>query len=80
MPRSSGKRTLHFYNKSGDLDKVVEFLEKIQQKVNYINLTAQVEDSCRDIKVTLMGSRSRDLQNLAIGRIKDLARRIFELA
>lgn len=75
MPRK-GKRVLHFYNKSGKLDKAVRFLEMIQKKVDYLNLTAEVEDSCKTIKVTIFGEKS--LKTLAIGRIKDLAKEIFE--
>lgn len=67
--RKVGKKIIHFYNQSGSLDKVVEFLENIQKKVNYLSLNVNVEG--KDIKITLFGSR--DLQNLATERLKDLA-------
>ena len=68
MPRS-GKRVIHFYNNSGNLENIIKFLENIQKKVNYLNLNATV--SGRSIKITLYGSR--DLQHLAIERLRELA-------
>jgi hypothetical protein len=63
------KKVIHFYNNSGSLENVIAFLENIQKKVNYLNLNVSVEG--KNIKVTLFGSR--DLQQLASERIKDLA-------
>ena len=64
-----GKRVIHFYNNSGSLDNAIAFLENIKKKINYLNLSVSVEG--KNIKITLFGSR--DLQNLAIERLKDLA-------
>ncbi len=64
-----GKKVIHFYNNSGSLDNVIEFLENVQKKINYLNLNARVEG--KNIKITLFGSR--DLQNLATERLKNLA-------
>ena len=64
-----GKRVIHFYNNSGSLDNAITFLENIQKKINYLNLSVNVEG--KNIKITLFGSR--DLQHLAIERLKDLA-------
>jgi hypothetical protein len=69
--RKLGKRVIHFYNNTGSLDNVIKFLENVQNKVNYLNLNVSVEG--KSIKVTLFGSR--DLQHLAIERLKDLANR-----
>jgi hypothetical protein len=64
-----GKKVIHFYNNSGSLDNVIKFLENIQKKITYLNLNISVEG--KSIKITLFGSR--DLQNLATERLKDLA-------
>lgn len=69
--KKRGKRVIHFYNNSGSIDNIIKFLENIQKKVNYINLNASIEGKV--IKITLFGSR--DLQHLAIERLKDLANR-----
>ena len=69
--RKIGKKVIHFYNNSGSLDNVIQFLENIQKKVNYLNLNVSVEG--KSIKVTLIGSR--DLQLLATERLKELANR-----
>ena len=69
--RKDGKKVIHFYNDSGSLEKVIEFLENIQKKINYLNLSVSVEGN--SIKITLFGSR--DLQYLATERLKDLANR-----
>ncbi|UCD00908.1 MAG: hypothetical protein JSV23_08470 [Promethearchaeota archaeon] len=69
--RKVGKKVIHFYNNSGSLDNIIKFLENIQKKVNYLNLNVSVEGN--SIKVTLFGSR--DLQQLATERLKDLANR-----
>jgi hypothetical protein len=67
--RKAGKKVMHFYNNSGSLDNLIEFLENIKKKINYLNFNVSVEG--KSIKVTLFGSR--DLQNLATERLKDLA-------
>ncbi|TXT64557.1 MAG: hypothetical protein BAJALOKI1v1_550014 [Promethearchaeota archaeon] len=65
-----GKKTkIHFFNETGKLENIIEFLEAIQKRVNYINLQCTVEG--KDIEVTLSGPR--DLQLLAIERLKVLA-------
>jgi len=64
-----GKKVIHFYNDNDSLDNVIAFLENIKKKITYLNLSVSVEG--KDIKITLFGSR--DLQNLAMGRLKDLA-------
>ncbi len=69
MVRKGGKRVIHFYNSSGDLDNTIKFLESIQKKVNYLNLNCVVDG--KSIKVTLFGPR--DLQYLAIERLRELA-------
>jgi len=69
--RKTGKKVIHFYNNSGILDNVIRFLEDIQKKITYLNLNISVEG--KSIKITLFGSR--DLQYLAIERLKDLANR-----
>jgi hypothetical protein len=63
------KKTLHFFNTSGDLENIIQFLENVQKKVNYINLNATVEG--KDVKIVLNGPR--DVQILATERIKALA-------
>jgi hypothetical protein len=63
------KKTLHFFNTSGDLENIIQFLENVQKKVNYINLNATVEG--KDVKIVLSGPR--DVQILATERIKALA-------
>lgn len=73
MLRKSGKRVIHFYNNSGSLENVVKFLENIQKKINYLNLNVSVEG--KNIKITLFGTR--DLQYLAIERLKELANRFL---
>ncbi len=67
--RKIGKKVIHFYNNSGSLDNAIAFLENIQKKITYLNLNVIVEG--KNIKITLFGSR--DLQYLAIERLKDLA-------
>ena len=64
-----GKKVIHFYNSSGSLDNIIKFLESVQKKINYLNLNASVDG--KNIKITLFGSR--DLQFLAIERLKNLA-------
>jgi hypothetical protein len=67
--RKIGKKVVHFYNDSGSLDNAIAFLENIQKKINYLNLNVTIEG--KNIKITLFGSR--DLQNLAVERLKNLA-------
>jgi hypothetical protein len=67
--RKVGKKIIHFYNNSGSLDNLVKFLENIQKKINYLSFNVSVEG--KSIKITLFGSR--DMQNLATERLKDLA-------
>jgi hypothetical protein len=67
--RKLGKKVIHFYNNSGSLDNIINFLENVQKKINYLNLNVSVEG--KSIKITLFGSR--DLQHLATERLKDLA-------
>jgi hypothetical protein len=67
--RKVGKKVIHFYNNSGSLDNLVKFLENIQKKINYLSFNVSVEG--KSIKITLFGSR--DMQNLATERLKDLA-------
>lgn len=69
--RKTGKKVIHFYNNSGNLDNVIRFLEDVQKKINYLNLNVSVEG--KSIKITIFGSR--DLQYLATERLKDLANR-----
>ena len=67
--RKTSKKVVHFYNNSGSLENVIKFLENVQKKINYLNLNVSVEG--KSIKISLFGSR--DLQNLATERLKDLA-------
>ena len=69
--RKTGKKIIHFYNNSGNLDNVIQFLEDVQKKINYLSLNVSVEGNT--IKIILFGSR--DLQHLATERLKDLANR-----
>ena len=69
MVRKGGRRVIHFYNSSGNLDNTIKFLESIQKKVNYLNLNCVVDG--KSIKITIFGPR--DLQYLAIERLRELA-------
>ena len=71
MPKS-GKKIIHFYNNSGKLENIIEFLENIQKKIDYINLNVSVSGT-KSIKITIYGSR--DLQYLAYDRLRELAER-----
>ncbi len=64
---------MRFYNNTGDLQNTIKFLENIQKKINYLNLTVEVER--KTIKVTLFGTK--DLQYLARERLYELARKFF---
>ncbi len=67
------KMIIRFYNNSGSLDNTVKFLENVKKKVNFIDLTVDVERN--DIKIILNGTR--DLQYLAREKLEDLARQFF---
>jgi hypothetical protein len=69
LRKNRGKKILHFYNTTGDLNKIILFLEEVQKKVNYLSLNASVDG--KDIKITLFGPR--DLQSLASERLRELA-------
>jgi len=71
VPRS-GKKVIHFYNNSGKLENIIEFLENVQKKIDYINLNVSVSGT-KSIKITLYGSR--DFQYLACDRLRELAER-----
>ena len=73
MPKS-GKKIIHFYNNSGKLENIIEFLENIQKKIDYINLNVSVSGT-KSIKITIYGSR--DLQYLACDRLRELAERFL---
>ena len=64
-----GKKVIHFINNSDSLDNIIKFLENVKKKITYLNLNVSVDG--KNIKITLFGSR--DLQNLATERLKDLA-------
>lgn len=67
------KMIIRFNNNSGSLENTIKFLENIQKKVNFIDLTVDVERN--DIKIILHGTR--DLQYLAREKLEDLARQFF---
>jgi hypothetical protein len=69
LKKKRGRKVLHFYNNTGDINKIILFLEDIQKKINYLSLNASVEG--KDIKITLFGPR--DLQSLASERLRELA-------
>jgi len=71
----SGKKVIHFTNNSGSLENLIVFLENIQKKVNYINLSIDVEGTST-VKISLSGPR--DLQYLAVDRLKELADQYLE--
>ena len=71
MTKKGGRKVIHFYNSSGSIDNIINFLDKIQAKINYLSLNCTVEG--KDIKITLFGPR--DLQLLAQERLKELADR-----
>ncbi|TFF83860.1 MAG: hypothetical protein EU552_02350 [Promethearchaeota archaeon] len=73
MRKSRGRKILHFYNTSGELNRIILFLEDVQKKINYLSLNATVEG--KDIKITLFGPR--DLQSLASERLRELANKHF---
>ncbi len=71
---TKGKKIIRFYNNTGKLENIVKFLESIQKKIDYLDINCTVEGKV--IKIKLSGPR--DLQHLAIGRIKDLAEQLLE--
>jgi len=73
MTRKGGKRIIHFYNQNGDTNSVVQFLEEMQKKVNYLSLNCTVEG--KNVKITIFGPK--DMQLLAIERLKELADRFL---
>jgi hypothetical protein len=73
LRKSRGRKILHFYNTSGELNRIILFLEDVQKKINYLSLNATVEG--KDIKITLFGPR--DLQSLASERLRELANKHF---
>ncbi|MFX1257996.1 MAG: hypothetical protein ACFFAN_09060 [Promethearchaeota archaeon] len=70
----SGKKVIHFYNNSGNLENVIKFLENLQKKINYVNLNVSVDG--KSIKITLFGPK--DLQYLASERLRELADRYLQ--
>ncbi|MFX0075531.1 MAG: hypothetical protein ACFE96_08820 [Candidatus Hermodarchaeota archaeon] len=74
MSRRGGKKVINFYNSSGDVNKIIKFLEEVQKKVNYLNLNCKVDGKA--IKITIFGSR--DLQALASERLRELANQYLE--
>ncbi|MCJ7649934.1 MAG: hypothetical protein MUP85_15085 [Candidatus Lokiarchaeota archaeon] len=69
MARKGGRKVIHFYNSSGKLDNVVQFLQEIKKKINYLPLNCSIEG--RSVKITIFGPR--DLQYLATERLRELA-------
>jgi len=69
-----GKKVFHFYNASGELSNIINFLEDVQKKINYINLNCTVDGNI--VKVSIFGPR--DLQSLASQRLRELADRYLE--
>ena len=67
------KMILRYYNNTGSLENIVKFLENIKKKVNFIDLTVDVESN--DVKVILNGTR--DLQYLARDKLEDLSRQFL---
>jgi hypothetical protein len=71
MARKGGRKVIYFYNSTGNLENLIQFLENVQKKINYLNLNCTVEG--KNIKITLFGPR--DLQHLAQERLRSLADR-----
>ena len=71
MARKGGRKVIYFYNSSGNMENLIQFLENVQKKINYLNLNCTVEG--KNIKITLFGPR--DLQHLAQERLRSLADR-----
>ncbi len=74
MKKSTGKKKITFYNYSRSLDNVIQFLEAIQKKINFLDLYVIVEGP--EIKITIRGSR--DLQYLATQKLKELAEQFLK--
>ncbi len=71
MARKGGRKVLHFYNSSGEIENIIQFLQEIQKKINYLTLNCLVEG--KSVKITIFGPR--DLQFLATERLRELANR-----
>ncbi|MHA1671643.1 MAG: hypothetical protein ACTSV5_13875 [Promethearchaeota archaeon] len=71
MARKGGRKVIYFYNSSGKLENIIQFLQDIQKKINYLTLNCSVEG--KSVKVTIFGPR--DLQYLATERLRELADR-----
>lgn len=71
MARKGGRKVIHFYNSSGNVENLIQFLESVQKKIDYVNLNCTVEG--KSIKITLFGPR--DLQHLAQESLRSLAER-----
>jgi len=71
MARKGGRKVLHFYNSSGSIENIIQFLEEIQKKINYLSLNCSIEG--KSVKITIFGPR--DLQFLATERLRELANR-----
>jgi len=71
VARKGGRKVIHFYNSSGNVENLIQFLESVQKKIDYVNLNCTVEG--KSIKITLFGPR--DLQHLAQESLRSLAER-----
>jgi hypothetical protein len=71
MARKGGRKVIHFYNSSDNIQNIIQFLEEIQKKINYLSLNCSIEG--RSVKITIFGPR--DLQYLATERLRELANR-----
>ncbi len=71
MARKGGRKVIHFYNSSDNIENIIQFLEEIQKKINYLSLNCSIEG--RSVKITIFGPR--DLQYLATERLRELANR-----
>ena len=69
MARKGGRKVIHFYNSSGNLENIIQFLQEIQKKINYLPLNCSIDG--RSVKITIFGPR--DLQYLATERLRELA-------
>jgi hypothetical protein len=71
MARKGGRKVIHFHNSSGSLENIIQFLQEIQKKINYLTLNCSIEG--KSVKITIFGPR--DLQFLATERLRELANR-----
>ena len=74
MGKQGGRKVIRFYNNSGKLDNVVNFLEETNKKVNFINLNCTVDGN--EVKISLFGPK--DIQFLATEKLREIANRYFE--